>query len=144
MKKMLILLTTLLCSPVWAQENTRLLNVPAYQWTTTHNVMTFSWPGRVNTSCNGSTSIHENVAMNGNISDSGNVFVSGDVSGTATTSSTCSTTYTPPTTQSIDIQKPVVFVIADSENSRMILTCTRNVLWSPVLRSESWDVLGSQ
>jgi hypothetical protein len=70
------------------------------------------------------------IDMTGHVSDSGNVDMRGDVSGTETTSSTCSTTYTPPTTQSIDIQKPVLFIIADSESSRMVLTCTRNVLWS--------------
>jgi hypothetical protein len=61
--------------------------------------------------------------MNGNVSG-GNIYASG------TTSDTCSTTYTPPTNQNIEIQKPVVFILADTETSRMILTCTRNVRWS--------------
>jgi hypothetical protein len=61
--------------------------------------------------------------MNGNISG-------GNISATGTSSDTCSTTYTPPTTQNIDIQKPVLFVVAETESSRMVLTCTRNVRWS--------------
>lgn len=114
-----------------AQENTHFLTVLAYQWTATHKVMTFSWPGRINTSCNGSTHMSGNINMTGTrVSDSGNVNMSGDVSGTETTSNTCETTYTPPSNQSIDIQKPVVFILADTESSRMVLTCTRNVRWS--------------
>lgn len=62
--------------------------------------------------------------MNGYVSGGGNISASG------TTSDTCSTTYTPPTNQNIDIQKPVVFILADTESSRMVLTCTRNVRWS--------------
>jgi len=102
----------------WAQENTVHLTVLGYQWTTTHKTLTFSWPGSANTSCSGSAN------MNGYISPGGNISASG------TSSDTCSTTYTPPTTQNIDIQKPVVFILADTENSRMVLTCTRNVRWS--------------
>ncbi len=62
--------------------------------------------------------------MSGYVSSGGNISASG------TTSDTCSTTYTPPTNQNIDIQKPVVFILADTESSRMVLTCTRNVRWS--------------
>ena len=125
-----LLLVIALAGNAVAQENAHFLTVLAYQWTTTHNVMTFSWPGRINTSCNGSAHMSGNIDMSGHISDSGNVNMSGDVSGTETTSNTCSTTYTPPTTQSIDIQKPVVFILAETESSRMVLTCTRNVRWS--------------
>jgi len=42
----------------------------------------------------------------------------------------CSTTYTPPGDQTIDIQKPVIFIQAETETRRMVLTCTRNVGWS--------------
>lgn len=101
-----------------AQENTFHINVLAYQWTTTHNALTFSWPGYANTSCNGS------VNMNAYAAGAGNIYASG------TASNSCSTTYTPPINQNIDVQKPVVFILADSETSRMILACTRNVVWS--------------
>jgi hypothetical protein len=62
--------------------------------------------------------------MNAYSSGGGNVYASG------TTSDTCSTTYTPPTNQNIDIQKPVVFILADTDTSRLVLACTRNVRWS--------------
>src|SRR5215469_7438350 len=100
-----------------AQENTFRLKVLAYQWTTTHKTMTFSWPGYANTSCSESTTINGYTYGN-NISATGNG------------SSSCSTTYTPASNQNIDIQKPVVFILADTENARMMLTCTRNVRWS--------------
>ena len=120
MKKVILVLTTLIFgSPMArAQENTFRINVLAYQWTTTHNTVNFSWPGHANTSCNGS------IDMTGYASSSGNISASG------TSSNTCSTSYTPPSNQTIDIQKPVLFMVADSETSRMILTCTRNVRWS--------------
>lgn len=102
---------------LWAQENNLRLTVLGYQWTTTHKTLTFSWPGHANTSCSGNTNI------NGYISG-------GNISASGTSSDTCSTTYTPPTSQNIDIQKPVVFILAETENSRMMLTCTRNVRWS--------------
>jgi hypothetical protein len=108
--------TVLLLWP--AQENDFSINVLAYQWTTTHNTLTFTYPGHADTSCNG------NVDMNGRVSSGGNF------SASATTSDTCSTSFTPPTSQNIDIQKPVVYILADSETSRMVLTCTRNVRWS--------------
>src|SRR4029077_9395708 len=118
MKRFLILTLLLLTAlPCPAQENTFRITVLAYEWTTTHKTLTFSWPGYANTSCNG------NVNMTG-YSSGGNISASG------TTSDTCSTTYTPPTNQNIDIQKPVLFMLADSETSRMMLTCTRNVRWS--------------
>lgn len=119
MKHACLILVALLCGPrLWAQENTFRLEVLSYKWTTTHNVVTFSWPGRANTSCNGSAYVNGNVSNGGNFSASG------------TASSTCSTTYTPPSNQNIDIQKPVVLILADTESSRMVLTCTRNVRWS--------------
>ena len=114
---MKVILLALLCVPAWAQENTFRLTVLGYQWTTTHKTLTFSWPGYSNTSCNG------NVTMNGNVSG-GNLYASG------TTSNTCSTTYTPPTNQNIEIQKPVVYILADTDSNRMIMTCTRYVRWS--------------
>jgi hypothetical protein len=114
---MKVILVALLCVPMWAQENTFPITVLGYQWTTTHKTWTFSWPGHSNTSCNG------NVTMNGNVSG-GNIYASG------TTSDTCSTTYTPPTNQNIEIQKPVVYILAETDSSRMIMTCTRNVRWS--------------
>ncbi len=101
-----------------AQEDDFRINVLAYQWTTTHRTLTFSWPGYANTSCSG------NVNMNGTVSGGGTFSASG------TTSNSCSTSYTPPTSQNIDIQKPVVYILADSTTSRMVLTCTRNVRWS--------------
>lgn len=119
MKRAILILTTLLfCRVLHAQENNFRITVLAYQWTTTHKTLTFSWPGYANTSCNG------NMNMNGYISGGGNVSASG------TGSNTCSTSYTPPTTQNIDVQKPVLYIIADSATSRMVLTCTRNVRWS--------------
>jgi hypothetical protein len=119
MKSAILILATLLCGPVlWAQENTFRLTVLGYQWTTTHKTLTFSWPGHANTSCNGSGD------MSGYISSGGNI------SASETSSNTCSTTYTPPTNENIDIQKPVVFILAETDDSRMVLTCTRNVRWS--------------
>jgi len=113
------LLTTILCCRVLqGQENTFHITVLAYQWATTHRTLTFTWPGYANTSCNGS------VSMNGYASGAGNFSANG------TTSNTCSTSYTPPNTQNIDVQKPVVYILADSQTSRMVLTCTRNVRWS--------------
>ena len=101
-----------------AQEKTIRLEVLGYQWTTTHQTLTFSWPGYANTSCSGSSNVNGYVFNNGNISANG------------TSSDTCSTTYTPPSDQTIDIQKPVVFILGETETSRMILTCTRNTRWS--------------
>jgi hypothetical protein len=120
LKKVILLLTALLLGtpPMRAQGNTFRITVLAYQWTTTHNTLTFSWPGYSNTSCNG------NLNMNAYASGGGNISASG------TTSNTCSTTYTPTSNQTIDIQKPVVYILADSETSRMVLVCTRNVRWS--------------
>ncbi len=119
MKRVIVILTVLVFGPaLWAQENTSRLTVLAYQWTTSHRTVTFSWPGYANTSCNGS------VDMSGYVSSGGNISASG------TTSNTCSTTFTPPSNQNIDIQKPVVFILADTETSRLVLTCTRNVRWS--------------
>ena len=118
-KNAILILTVLLCAPVLrAQEDTFHLTVRGYQWTTTHKTLSFSWPGYANTSCSGSANINGYISGGGNISANG------------TSSDTCSTTYTPPTTQNIDIQKPVLFINAETENSRMVLTCTRNVRWS--------------
>jgi hypothetical protein len=119
MRRAILILTVLLFSPALrAQENTFRLTVLGHQWTTTHKTLTFSWPGYANTSCNGRSN------MSGYISSTGNISANG------TTSDTCSTTYTPPTNQNIDIQKAVVFIQAETESSRMLLTCTRNVRWS--------------
>src|SRR5271170_6031177 len=102
------LLTTILCCRVLqGQENTFHITVLAYQLATTHRTLTFTWPGYANTSCNGS------VSMNGYASGAGNFSANG------TTSNTCSTSYTPPNTQNIDVQKPVVYILADSQTSRM-------------------------
>jgi hypothetical protein len=62
--------------------------------------------------------------MNGFASGGGNFSANG------TTPNTCSTSYTLSSTQNIDVQKPVVYVLAESETSRIVLTCTRNVRWS--------------
>lgn len=115
-----ILVFTALLSSLTAsgQENTFRLTVLAYEWTTTHKTLTFSWPGSSNTSCNGDTNV------NGYVSGTGNF------SANASSSDSCYTSYTPPSNQTIDIQKPVVFILADSDTSRMVLTCTRNVRWS--------------
>src|SRR5271156_4317641 len=103
------LLTTILCCRVLqGQENTFHITVLAYQWATNHRTLTFSWPGYANTSCNGS------VNVNGYISSGGNVSANG------TSSDTCSTTYTPASTQNIDVQTPVLFVLAETENSRLV------------------------
>ncbi len=108
----------LLCGVLHAQDDNFLITVLAYQWTTSHNTLTFTYAGHADTSCNGNTDV------NGYVSSGGNVYASG------TSSSNCSTTYTPPSTQNIDIQTPVVYILADSDSSRMILTCTRNMRWS--------------
>lgn len=117
-KSVLVLASFLFCSFLQAQDNTFHLTVLGYQWTTTHKTLTFSWPGYANTSCSGSANVNGYVSSGGNISATG------------TSSDTCSTTYTPPSNQTIDIQKPVVFILAETEDSRMLLTCTRNVRWS--------------
>ena len=117
-KAILVLSALILGTPfVEAQESTFRINVLAYQWTTSHNTVNFSWPGHADTSCNGS------VNMTG-YSSGGNISASGS------TSNSCSTSYTPPSNQTIDVQKPVVFILADSDTSRMVMTCTRNVRWS--------------
>ena len=90
----------------------------SYQWTTSHNRVSFTWQGHSNTSCNGTS--------NGTGYASG----SGTFSANGTSYESCSTTFTPPNTQTIDVQKPVVFVLAETANSRMVLSCTRNVRWS--------------
>ena len=119
MKSTVLILAVLLCGPVLqAQEDTFRLTVLGYRWTTNHRTLTFSWPGYANTSCNGSVDINGHVSGGGNISASG------------TSSDTCSTTYTPPTNQNIDIQTPIVFIQAETDRSRMVLTCARNVRWS--------------
>lgn len=119
MKKTILILAALLfCRALQAQENTFHIDVLAYEWTTTHKTLTFSWPGYSNTSCNG------------NASTSGYASAGGTFSANGTVSNTCSTSYTPPATQNIDVQKPVVYILADSETSRMVLACTRNVRWS--------------
>jgi hypothetical protein len=119
MKKSILLPLSLLLGTTGlsARENTFRITVLGYQWTTTHKTLTFSWPGHSDTSCNGS------VNMSG-YGAGGSVYASG------TTSSNCSTTYTPPSNQNIEVQKPVVYILADSDTSRMVLTCTRNVRWS--------------
>lgn len=117
MKTILFLVLLLFTPSMWGQETTFRINVLAYQWTTSHNTVNFSWPGHADTSCNG------NVNMTG-YSAGGNISASG------TTSNTCSTSYTPASNQTIDIQKPVLFMLADSETSRMVMACTRNVRWS--------------
>jgi hypothetical protein len=114
-----ILVLVLLCAPVLrAQEDTFRLTVLGYRWTTTHKTLNFSWPGYANTSCNGSANVNGYISTGGNISANG------------TSSDTCSTTYTPPSTQNIDVQTPVLFILAETEDSRLVLTCTRNVRWS--------------
>lgn len=113
----LILVVLSLCVIVNAQENTFRLTVLAYEWTTTHRTVNFSWPGRADTSCNGS--VNMNAYSVGN-----------STYGSGTTSGSCSTTYTPPSNQSFDIRKPLVYILADTDTTRMVLTCTRNVRWS--------------
>jgi hypothetical protein len=117
-RAILIFCTILFCRNMQAQESTFRINVLAYQWTETHKTLTFNWPGHANTSCNGS------VSMNGYAYGGGNFSANG------TTSNDCSTSYTPPSTQNIDVQKPVVYILAESANSQMVLACVRNVRWS--------------
>jgi len=109
---------SLITLPARAQQNPFRLKVLAYQWTTTNQMVTFTWPGHAYTSCNG------DVSMSGYVTGGGHISADG------TTSSTCSTTFMPPTTQNIDVQKPVLFILAETDNVRMILTCTRNIAWS--------------
>jgi hypothetical protein len=106
-----------LCVTLRAQDNTFRLNVLAYQWTTTHRTVNFSWPGHADTSCSGT--VNMNAYSVGN-----------NTYGSGTTSNSCSTTYTPPSNQTFDIRKPVVYILADTDTNRMVLTCTRNVRWS--------------
>jgi hypothetical protein len=118
MKKTTLLLVVLMSSlTAKGQDTTFRINVLAYQWTTTHKTLTFSWPGYANTFCGGT------------INTNGTVY-NGGFSANSTTSNSCSASYTPPSTQNIDVQKPVVYILADSANARMILTCIRNVRWS--------------
>lgn len=112
------LLPVVVTAVCFAQETTFRIRVLAYQWTTTHQTLTFSWPGYANTSCTG------NDSVNGYVSSTGNIYASG------TSSNNCSTVYTPPSNQNIDIQKPVVFIVADTLSDRLVFTCTRNVRWS--------------
>lgn len=119
MNHRLVILLALVCVPIArSQDDSFRLNVIGYQWTTTHRTLTFTWPGYASTSCNGTTNV------NGYVTGSGNF------SANATNSDACSTTYTPPSSQNIDIQKPVVFILADTDRTRLVLTCTRNVRWS--------------
>ncbi|HUA01161.1 MAG TPA: hypothetical protein VMB02_12585 [Candidatus Aquilonibacter sp.] len=119
MKKGTFIVAALLlgASLLKAQDNTFRITVLAYQWTTSHRTLTFSTPGTANTSCNGTETASAYGA-------GGNVYANGS------TSSNCSTVYTPPSSQNIDVQKPVVYILADSDTNRMILMCTRNVRWS--------------
>jgi hypothetical protein len=118
MRRTILLLVPLLCSTfLRAQDNTFRLTVLGFEWTTTHQTVTFSWPGSASTSCNGTSN------MNGYVSGT-------NISANGTSSSTCSTSFTPPSNQNIDIQKPVVFILADTETDRLVMTCTRNVRWS--------------
>lgn len=118
MKIVLIIMISVTCPLLWAQDSTFRLNVLAYQWTTDHRALTFSWPGSSNTSCNGTSN------MSGYVSNQGSFNANG------TSASTCTSTYTPPRNQTIDIRKPVVFIVAETDSNRMVLTCTRNVRWS--------------
>lgn len=119
MRNVILILAVFSCGCVSrAQEGTFRLDVLGYQWTTTHRPVTFTWPGHANTSCSGSAHA------------SGSISAQGDFSANGTSYSTCSTTFMPPTSQTIDIQKPVVFILAETANSRLVMTCTRNVRWS--------------
>ena len=118
MKRCLALLALLSSTSMLAQDGTFRVTVLSYQWTTSHNPVSFTWQGHSNTSCNGTS--------NGTGYASG----SGTFSANGTSYESCSTTFTPPNTQTIDVQKPVVFVLAETANSRMVLSCTRNVRWS--------------
>jgi hypothetical protein len=120
-KAALILAVLFFCRVLDAQENSFGISVHDYPRTTTHKTLTFSWPGYANTSCNGS------VSMNGFASGGGNFSTNGTTSNTC---NTCSTSYTPSGTQNNDVQKPVVYILAESETSRIVPTCTRNVRWS--------------
>jgi hypothetical protein len=90
-RAILIAMASLVSLTLSTQENTFRLTVLAYEWTTTHKTVTFSWPGYANTSCSG------NANMNGYVSG-------GNISASGTTSTSCSTTYTPPTNTNIDIR----------------------------------------
>lgn len=119
MKNVTLLIALFLCASVaWAQDQTFSLNVLGYQWTTTHRALTFTWAGHADSTCNG------NSNLNGYVSSGGNFTAYG------TSYGSCSATYTPPVNQTIDIRKPVMYVLAQTEHRRMVLTCTRNVRWS--------------
>lgn len=117
--KLLIVIAALIggAASLQGQMGTFRLTVLSYQWTTSHNPVNFTWQGHSNTSCNGTSTV-TGYTSGGNFSANGSSYGS------------CSTTFTPPSTQTIDIQKPVVFILAETESSRMVLSCTRNVRWS--------------
>src|SRR5665213_2201495 len=107
----------LFVNTIAAQGDIR-LRVLSYQWTTSHHPIRFSWQGESSTSCSSTSRV------DGSISDTGNFNAYG------TSNGMCNTTFTPPGNETIDIKKPVVFILAETPTTRMILTCTRNVMWS--------------
>jgi hypothetical protein len=107
----------LLVRPIAAQSDIR-LQVLSYQWTTSHQPLHFSWRGQSTTSCSSSSNIQGSLSENGNFNAYG------------TSNGMCDTTFTPPGNETIDIRKPVVYILAETESSRMMLSCTRNVRWS--------------
>ena len=117
LRALLIPLIFLAVGSLTAQDTVR-LQVLSYEWTTTHRPINFSWPGSSSTSCNSNASIQ------------GNAYANGSFNAYGTTNGSCQTTFNPPINQTIDVEKPVVYILAETDSSRMILTCTRNVRWS--------------
>jgi hypothetical protein len=54
-------------------------------------------------------------------------YTNGNIYANGNSNSNCSGTFTPPSSQTIDVQKPVVYILAESDTTRMVLSCTRQV-----------------
>jgi hypothetical protein len=108
--------------PVARAQQTFTINVLTEQWTTTHHPFTWTTAGHSNSSCSGTGTINGTV----NATTYGNT-TTGSVNANSYSNSNCSTTFTPPSSQTIDVQKPVVYVLAESATTRMVLSCTKQV-----------------
>lgn len=108
--------------PAAHAQQTFTINVLAEQWTTTHHPFTWTTAGYSNSSCSGTGTVNGNA----NATTYGNT-TTGNINANGYSNSNCSTTFTPPSNQTIDIQKPVVYVLAESATTRMVLSCTKQV-----------------
>src|ERR1700677_1836643 len=120
--RLMLAATLLLFATAVRAQQTMTINVLAEQWTTTHHPFTWTTAGRASSSCTGTETINGNytATTNGN-------YTNGNISANGNSNSNCSGTFTPPSSQTIDVQKPVVYVLAESNTTRMVLSCTRQV-----------------